>query len=260
MDQREIEVGRLYALREPARPGVEMQKVKVLERVRSGRWKVEWVDPNPGLVDYVRSANIICRWADRRPVIRDEENYQRLRSVSDALWPGDEHPLSHAVDQVLFSTGEPSIGLVHGLLIEAPDVIERICTRAGIEVADLPDHHLSYLDRRGGLHLSFGAALHLARAFAAAEPSTVLLHIDATEREYVIKASEPFNSFLVPLVERWRAGWAVARQWAGTDVQLARLNAEIDRLRQVVQRTIWDLRSAGQDDLAAKVERGLRGR
>lgn len=259
MDHQEIEIGRLYAVREPPRPGVEMEKVKVLERVRSGRWKVEWVDPNPGLVDYVRSANIICRWADRRPVVRDEESYQRLRSASDGLWPGDEHPLSHAVHEVLGSTGEPSIGLDHGLLAEAPDVIERICALAGIEVADLPDRHLSYLDRHGRLHLTFGAALHLARAFAAAEPGTVLLHIDTDERTYVTKASEPFNSYLVPLVEQWRAGWALVRQWAGTDAQVARKDKEIDRLRQVIGRTIWDLRSAGHDDLAAKVERRLHG-
>lgn len=260
MDQRDIEVGLLYAVREPPRPGVEMQKVKVLERVRSGRWKVEWVDPNPGLVDYVRSANIICRWADRRPLIRDEESYEHLRAASDAVWPGDDHPLRHAVDEVLESTGEPSIGLVHGLLAESPEVIDRMCARAGIEAADLPDHHLAFVDRQGKLHLSFGAALHLAKAFAAAEPSTVLLHVDTAERQYVAEASEPFNSYLVPLLERWRAGWALVRQWAGTDAQLARLNEEIDRLRQVIQRTIWDLRTAGQDDLAAKVERRMQGR
>lgn len=138
-------------------------------------------------------------------------------------------------------------------------MIERICARAGIEVADLPDRHLAYRDRHGRLHLTFGAALHLARAFAAAEPGTVLLHIDTDERTYVTKASEPFNSYLVPLVEQWRAGWALVRQWAGTDAQLARKDKEIERLRQVIGRTIWDLRSAGEDRMASKLDRQLRG-
>lgn len=87
-----------------------MQRVRVVEQVRSGRWKVEWVDPNPGLVDYVRSANIICRWSDRRAVLRDEERYDNLRRVSDRMWPGNEHPLSRGVDEVLDATGEPSVG------------------------------------------------------------------------------------------------------------------------------------------------------
>lgn len=252
MEQREIEIGRLYAVREPPRTGGEMQKVKVLERVRSGRWKVEWIDPNPGLVDYVKSANIICRWADHRAVVRDEERYERLRGISDPMWPGEEHPLTEAVGEVLASTGE-DIYTVHGVLMAPPDVIERVCARSGVDPDALPDHHFSFVDRAGTQHLSFGAALHLAKAFAAAEPDIVLLHLDTSERKYVIRASEPAHGYLVPLVERWRAGWAIVRQWAGTDEQLTRKDKEIERLRQIIQRTIWDLRSAGHDDLAARV-------
>ena len=258
MEHHKIEIGRLYAVREPPRPGVEMEKVKVLERVRSGRWKVEWVDPNPGLVDYVRSANIICRWADRRPVVRDEERYQRLREVSDRLWPGDDHPLTDAVGEVLDATGESGYP-VHGLLIEEPGVIERICARCGVEPDSLPDHQVAYVDRAERHHLSFGAALHLAKAFAAAEPDTVLLHLDAAERKYVIEASEPGHGYLVPLVERWRAGWAMVRQWAGTDEQLARKDKEIERLRRIIERTIWELRSAGEERMASKLDQQLRG-
>ncbi len=30
-------------------PGDALQRVKILESVRRGKWRVEWVDPNPGL-------------------------------------------------------------------------------------------------------------------------------------------------------------------------------------------------------------------
>ena len=205
-----------------------MQKVRVLEHVRSGRWKVEWVDPNPGLVDYVKSANIICRWADHRAVIRDEQRYQRLREVSDRLWPGDEHPLTEAVGAVLGSTGE-DLYPVYGVLTAPPDVIERVCARSGVERDALPDDLHSFVDRAGTQHLSFGAALHLAKAFAAMEPDIVLLNVDTAERKYVVAASEPAHGYLVPLVERWRAGWAIVRQWAGTDEQFLQLYATAAR-------------------------------
>ena len=64
MQKDEIELGKKYAIREPVARGVDLQQVKVIEHVRGTRWKVEWIDPNPGLVDYVTSKNIVCRWSE----------------------------------------------------------------------------------------------------------------------------------------------------------------------------------------------------
>src|SRR5690606_38847820 len=61
MEQREIKIGGHYGLREHVRPGEPLQHVKVLERARR-KWKVEWIDPKPGLTDYVRSNNRIVPW------------------------------------------------------------------------------------------------------------------------------------------------------------------------------------------------------
>ena len=36
-----------------------LQHIKVLEYVCGKTWKVEWLDPNPGLVDYVSSAAML---------------------------------------------------------------------------------------------------------------------------------------------------------------------------------------------------------
>jgi hypothetical protein len=38
-----------YALREKRGPGVPLQRVRVIVYVRRNKWKVEWIDPNPGV-------------------------------------------------------------------------------------------------------------------------------------------------------------------------------------------------------------------
>ncbi|MCP4306644.1 MAG: hypothetical protein GY788_17585 [bacterium] len=40
MNQADIVLGADYAISEPVREGVEDQRVRIVEKVRSGRWKV----------------------------------------------------------------------------------------------------------------------------------------------------------------------------------------------------------------------------
>ena len=51
----EIRAGIEYALREKRVPGTPFQRVRVIEHIRGNKWRVEWIDPNPGLVHYVES-------------------------------------------------------------------------------------------------------------------------------------------------------------------------------------------------------------
>lgn len=74
----EIEIGAEYALREPPKRGVELQRVRVLEQTRS-QWKVEWIEPNRGLVDFVKSMNLVAPWRERRALLREEENWAQLQ-------------------------------------------------------------------------------------------------------------------------------------------------------------------------------------
>jgi hypothetical protein len=55
MQKSDIKAGTEYALREKRTLGTPFQRVRVIEHVRRNKWKVEWIDPNPGLVDYVES-------------------------------------------------------------------------------------------------------------------------------------------------------------------------------------------------------------
>jgi hypothetical protein len=255
MQRGEITPGVEYALRE-GKQASDLQHVRVIEHVRAGRWRVEWLDPNPGLVDFVKSGALVCRWAERRAFERDEQNAAQIRDAVDLSWPGPDHPLNDAAQQVIEATGEDAT-LWKGILSGPPDAASRIAARASHEIPP----HVGYADSRGERHLPWDVALELAKRFAAAEPRTVLLHIEATEREWEIKAAEQGGSYILPLLEQSRAAWALVRQWASFDADRARLDAEIDRLRQLVTRAVWDLRASGVDpqQVAGRLERGLRG-
>ena len=66
MDQSLIEIDHEYGYREyPQKRGSPFERIKVLEKARSGRWKVHFLDgPNAGLVDYAKSVNIVVPWME----------------------------------------------------------------------------------------------------------------------------------------------------------------------------------------------------
>lgn len=51
----EIKPGVEYALREKRVPGSPFQRVRIIGHLRGNKWKAEWIDPNPGLTDYIES-------------------------------------------------------------------------------------------------------------------------------------------------------------------------------------------------------------
>lgn len=252
-------MGGEYALREPPRAGVEFEHVRVVEKVRSGRWKVEWIDPNPGLVDFVKSANLIVPWKQRKALVRDEQHHETLARYSQRQWDGRDGPVSEAVNEVLEAIGEDLGVWDHGIISYRPEVFERVAARAGIEA---PAHVYGYKDRQGTHHLPFECALTLARALAMHEPKTVLTHIEVKERQYETELGEPGRAYLLDLVNRWRASWALVRQWAGLDAAIAARDAEIKDLRDLMNRTVWEFRRDDVDPqrVAARLDRALHGR
>lgn len=231
------------------------QQVKVLEQVR-GKWKVEWIDPNPGLVDYVKSKTIICPWSERKAFEKDEQNASTMKEKVSRSWPGEKHPLNVATEEVITATGDQLI-LMKGVLEGRPDALERVAERARYKWPG----EFSYTDRHGECHHPWETALELAKAFAAAEPQTVLLHIDISERKWEVEATQPGNSYLLYLLEEYRAAWAVVRQWAGFDADRVRLQAEIERLRKLIDEAIWRLRKDGTDpeNVSRWLSRSVKG-
>jgi hypothetical protein len=78
--------------------------------------------------------------------------------------------------------------------------------------------------------------------FCASEPATMLVGIETTEREWARMAATPGEEYIVPLLNDYRASWALLRQWAGHDAAVAQKEAEIQRL----ERPVWDAMHALQ--------------
>jgi hypothetical protein len=51
--------------------------------IRGGKWKAEWVDPNPGLVHNVESQNLIVPWRELKAFLREEADKSRLLEQSE---------------------------------------------------------------------------------------------------------------------------------------------------------------------------------
>ncbi|MBN2113954.1 MAG: hypothetical protein JW785_07505 [Acidimicrobiia bacterium] len=264
MNSAEIVPGQVYGYRRSPRSREAPVRIEALEpvKVSRGKWRVKFLDdPYPGLIEYVRAATIIAPWADIPALLRFEAKLDRLREESNHQWPGRDDPLAEAVDEVLASTGEDVYVRNDGLLEGRPPALERIASRARAELSLKGFLATAY----GTALLPFAEAVRLVVAFAGAEPATVHTHIDVLQREYETEVAEAGRGYLEPLVNRWRAGWAVARQWAGRDAELAARDREIKRLRDIISQHIFDLRlhcltCGAPGGLAAKLERALRGR
>ena len=263
MNSSDITPGTLYAYRRSAASREPFQRIEAVERVTAarGKWKVRFLDePYPGLEEYVRSACIIAPWSEAKRIVRYERKLARLRDVSDCEWPGDQHPLAEAVNVVLDATGEDIYLDGHGLFRGPADAVRRVASRAGQE----PDGLGVAFEHEGEFLSPFHTGMEIAQAFAAAEPGTVHQHLDLQQRRWEAEMNEPGHAHLASLVNRWRAGWALARQWAGQVAALQAKDEEIRHLREVISRHVWDLRFAYPDDAelqrkTARLERAVRG-
>jgi hypothetical protein len=259
MESAALEIGRLYAYRENRRAKSEMLKVKLIAKVgRGGKVKIRFEDgPHPGLEEYVRTAHLIVSWADRKAVLRDEERSQRIDEYSRGSHA--DHAIVEAVSSILASSGEPSAGAgVSGLTMPEQE-IARIMGRAGVDGEPATLHHLAFRNRHGDVQMPFDAAEKLARAFAAAEPETVLMYLDDQESTLKHQGYRPGDHYLHDLLRQYTPGWAVARQWAGFDQEVDQLKKEIGRLRGLVSQAVYDLRDAGADAKARRLLRAVDG-
>jgi len=183
--------------------GRPIERVRVLEHIRGNKWKTEWIEPNPGLVHYVESGQLLCPWKERKAFLKEEENRGRLLKHNDELGYSENSPIAHALYQVFESVGESDLSFYKGVLRASPEALDRVRTRAGMKAATSSLY--SYTDRQGKLQFPFDEALELARKFCAAEPSAVLVGVESTEREWAEKARTPGDEYMVPLLNEYRA-------------------------------------------------------
>jgi hypothetical protein len=244
-----------YALREKRAMGSPFQRVRVIQHIRRNKWRVEWIDPNPGLVDYIESGQLVVEWKDRKAFLKEEESVGRLKEHNARHgYDGEDSPIVRALYEIFESVAD-GIDFYRGSITTAPEALERLKARIGSEVR--VESPAAYVDRGGVMHLPFDVALDLAQRFCAAEPATVLVAVEATERKWSQKAARG-EDYIVSLLNEYRASWALIRQWAGHDAAVAQREAEIQRLERLVWDAIYMLQKAGLDRESDRLRRGLR--
>jgi hypothetical protein len=147
----------------------------------------------------------------------------------------------------------------HGMLSMSLESVEQIAERAGLAEPVTGLHPAAFVTRFGTLCLPYEGAETLARAFAAAEPETVLLYIQDQEAEYRARGYEPGERFWHDYLREKAAGYALARHWAGHEKEIEQLQKELERLRSLVSMAAHDLERAGADHGARRLRRALKG-
>jgi hypothetical protein len=246
----EIKPGKDYAVREKRKRGTPFQRVRVVEHVRGNKWKAKWIEPHHGLHDYIESGQLIVPWRERKAFLEEEESEDRLREYNICHGFTDENsPVVTALEQAFESTGD-GISFRDGSVIGSREAIERLRSRA--KIGFVKESLVTYVDCEGKLHLPFDEAFELGRKFCAAEPSTVLVQVEASERDWTHKATNG-EEYILPLLNEYRASWELLRQWAGYDAAVAQREKEIKKLERLIWDAIYTLQKAGLDSEAAKL-------
>ncbi len=246
-----IKPGAEYALRE--KKSDPLQRVKIIVHIRGTKWRAEWIEPNPGLVHFVESSHLLAPWKEHKAFLKEEEYGRRIEEHNDRNGYRNDSAVDRALYVVFESAGD-DVSYYRGLLSGPPTAFERLLARAGLPV----DQHspLSYVARNGDLILPYDEAVAIARKFSAAEPATVLVQCESTEREWSLKASHG-EDYIIKLLNEYRASWALIRQWAGLDAAVAQREAEIQRLERLVWDAVYALQKAGCDSEAARLRKAL---
>lgn len=259
MESQALVIGRSYAYREKRSPACPLLKVKLLDKVgRKGKLKIRFEDgPHPGLEEYVSSRQLVVPWGERRAQLRDEERAARLEEHARDL---ADKALTEAASAVLESTGEPGAYAGETTTWMREDELQRILDRAGVQTPPADLHPFAYRDRHANIHLPLDAVVALARAFAAAEPQTVIGYLTDREEELRLKGNLPGERWYHEYLRELSPGFALARQWAGLEQESEMLRKEIARLRGLLSGAAYDLKSAGQERKASRLLRALEGR
>ena len=260
MQDSDIIVGRQYAIRLTVSAGQPLYKVRVLEKLGRKRLvKVRHLaDPHKGLEEYVQTRQFVVPWGEQRSFLRDEERLRRLKALPHK--PGDT-TRRKAVEVVLDSASYSSTWMRDGgwLEMEAGE-LQQLADRAGLDRSPVDMHPDAYLDRMGEAHLPLEVAETLARAFATAEPETVLLMIHDDETEYEARGYEPGERFWHDYLREHQPAFALARQWPGHEQEVAQLRKELERLQSLVSSAADSVERAGDEREASRLRRALKGR
>lgn len=253
MTKEELKAGVECAFETSQSPDSPLQHIRLIERVR-GRWKAEWIDPNPGRIGYAISKQIVTRWEEHEDFQRDKVSMAHLTEYNKSLGYLPESPTDRAIQEIFENTGD-SISYHNGVVSSSPEVLNRFMVRIGSNKYELKSP--AYMDRKGDLNLPFDQGMELAQSFCKVEPFSVLTDVTATERRWSSEASRPGGEYLIPLLNSYRAAWAILRQWCHNDAFTAAREKEISTLVQLVWDAVYALQKAGAHEEAARLRHVL---
>jgi hypothetical protein len=250
----ELKAGVEYAFREKRVSGTPLTKIKLLEHVRGNKWKAKWIDTHPGLVDYVTTAQILVPWKEHKKFLQEETDLAHLRDYNLSHGYDGNFPVCEALQQV-FESVEDEISYDRGILQTTLESLNRLRARSRLSEYTLQSP--AFESRDGFLRLPHDQAEELARNFCMAEPAPVLIGIETTERNWSMDVARPGNEYLVPLLNQYRASWAIIRQWCGSDAAVAERDKRIEILERLVWDAIYALQKAGLDTEATRLRRTI---
>lgn len=113
---------------------------------------------------------------------------------------------------MLAASGEPSAGVSDGYLCMPEEELRRIADRAGFEGRLQDLHRLGFVDRRRQVHRPLEGAVAIARAFAAAQPESVLTYIEDDEEGLRARGYGPGERYAHDLVREYQPAtpWRVS--------------------------------------------------
>jgi hypothetical protein len=102
----ELKTGNEYAFREKRVAGDPLARIRLIEHIRGNKWKAQWIDTHPVLVDYVTTAQILVPWKEHKLFLQEETDFARLRAYNSIHGYEGSSPVSEALQQVFKSVGE----------------------------------------------------------------------------------------------------------------------------------------------------------
>lgn len=174
MQKSELAEGKNYAIRaSPRDRQCRLAKVRYVGPTKAGKARVRHVEGAlDALEEWVSTRTIMCRWADRKSFLRDEQHEHQLREASEQA---RDFVVESAISGVMEASGD-STGF-NRTWSDDPDRIRRMWRRAGLETDPFKEPY-GYVDRHGVAHLSYESALVWAIAFTATEPEPVLTWLE----------------------------------------------------------------------------------
>lgn len=250
----ELKPGGEYAFREKRASREPLARIKLIGHVRGNRWKAKWIDTHPGLVDYVTTAQILVLWKEHKRFLQEENDLAHLREYNLSHGYDGNFPVCEALQQV-FESVKDEISYHRGILQTTLESLNRLRARSRLSEYILQSP--AFESRDGFLRLPHDQAEELARDFCMAEPAPVSISIETTELNWSMDVARPGNEYLVPLLNQYRASWAIIRQWCGSDAAVAERDKRIEILERLVWDAIYALQKAGLDAEATRLRRTI---